>query len=206
MHADPPSRLLADLVAGPAESAWRELDLRYRSALTGFAERLGVSGVDAEEIAQDALAAFAKACRNGGYDPKSGALSAWMYALVRDRVRQHWRWRAVRGGERGESALGEVEDEDEGRLSNVWDAEWRAAILREALRRLRDESGIGARTLAVFDAVVLEGRDAATVGRDLGLNLNAVYQAKFRAAVRLRDIVAALERADHVEPAAEGLA
>lgn len=197
---DPPSRLLADLAAGRADSAWRELDSRYRAALVGFGERLGASPVDAEEIAQDSLAAFAKACRDGAYDPRRGSLSSWLYALVRDRVRQQWRWRAVRAGERGESALAQVEDDT--RLSRLWDDEWRAAILREALRRLREESGFGAKTLAAFEGLALEGRDAAAVGRDLGLTANAVHQAKFRAAERLRAIVAALERADHVEPVA----
>ena len=204
MTDDPPSRLLADLAAGAGESAWRELDARYRSALVGFAARLGASVTDAEEIAQDALAAFARACRAGTYDPRAGSLSGWLYALVRDRVRQHWRWRAVRAGERGESALGDVEDET--RLSGLWEHEWRAAILREALRRLREESGFSAKTLAAFEALALEGREAADVGRQLGMTANAVYQAKFRASERLRELVSALERADVVEPAAVGTA
>lgn len=201
MPVDPPSRLLADLAAGAAESAWRELDSRYRSALIGFALRLGASPTDAEEITQDSLAAFAKACRDGTYDPSGGALSGWLYALVRERVRERWRWYGVRGGQRGESALGDVEDDE--RMSNLWDAEWRAAILREGLRRLREESGLSVKTIAAFEGLVLDGRDAAELGRELGLTANAVYQAKFRASERLRTIVAALERADHVEAAAE---
>lgn len=200
MPDDPPSRLLADLAAGAAESAWREFDSRYRSALIGFALRLGVSFTDAEEITQDSLAAFAKACRGGTYDPRGGAVSGWLYALVRDRVRERWRWAAVRGGQRGESALGEVEDDE--RLSDLWDTEWRAAILRESLRRLREESGLSVKTIAVFEGLVLQGRDAEELGRELDLSTNAVYQAKFRAAERLRTIVAALERADHVEAGA----
>jgi RNA polymerase sigma-70 factor (ECF subfamily) len=153
---------------------------------------------DADEVAQDALAAFAEACRAGKYEPVSGGLSGWLFALVRDRVRTRWRRRAVRGPERGESALVDVADDVH--LSRVWEAEWRAAILREALRRLRDESGLGARTLAAFQGLALDGRDAAAVGAELGLTPNAVYQAKFRAAERLRDLTAALERADHIEP------
>ena len=189
---------MRDLAAGGAESAWREFDLRYRAALIGFAGRLGMDEVDADEIAQDALAAFSEACRAGTYEPAPSKLSGWLFALVRDRVRQRWRRRAVRGPERGESALDELADDSQ--LSHVWEAEWRAAILHEALRRLREESGLGARTLAAFEGLALEGRDAATVGAELGLSPNAVYQAKFRAAERLRELVAALERADHIEP------
>lgn len=193
---------MRDLAAGGGESAWRELDRRYRAALVGFALRLGMGVEDAEEIAQDALAVFAQACRAGTYEPGMGALSGWLFALVRDRVRQHWRRRAVRGPERGDSAF--VDLADDARLSHVWEAEWRAAILREALRRLREESGLGPRTLAAFQGLAMDGRDAATVGAELGLTANAVYQAKFRAAERLRELVAALERADHIEPLARG--
>jgi RNA polymerase sigma factor (sigma-70 family) len=191
-----PSRVLATLAARGDEAAWRELDQRYRSALTGFGERLGLSPADAEEVAQDALAALAEACRLDRFDAARARLSTWLYMLVRDRVVDRWRRRAARGPERGDSALGEVHDER--RLSAVWEERWRAAVLTEALRRLREESGLGERTLAAFTALALHGRDAASVGAELGLAPNAVYQAKFRASKRLREIVDELESADTI--------
>mgnify|MGYP002632509153 CR=1 FL=1 len=201
MRTNHPSRLLADLACEASGTAWAELDLRYRSALIGFAERLGASRVDAEEITQDSFAAFVGACRMGRYDPTAGSLSGWLFALVRDRVRQNWRRNAVRNVARGESALAEVEDD--AHLSEVWDAEWRGAILREGLRRLREESGLAPRSLAAFEGVALEGRDAGVLASELGMTVNAVYQAKFRALERLRVIVVALECADHVAAAGE---
>ncbi len=202
MLPDPPTRLLTDLARGHegdgmGETAWREFDGRYRAALMAFAQRLGVDRADAEEIAQDALVAFAMACRAGTVDPTAGTLAGWLFALVRDRVRNHWRQNAARRIERGASALAEIEDD--ARLSVLWDAEWRSAMLREGLRRLREESGLGDHTLAAFDGMVLDGRGAAAIGEELGLSVNAVYQAKFRASERLRSIIAALERADHME-------
>lgn len=199
-----PSRTLARLAAGGDEAAWRELDQRYRAPLTGFGERLGLAPADAEEVAQDALAAFAEACRAERYDPARGRLSSWLYTLVRDRVVDRWRQRAARGPERGASVLGELPDAR--RLTKAWEESWRAAVLAEALRRLREESGLGERTLAAFTAMALEGRDARSVGAELGLDANAVHQAKFRASKRLRELVAELEEADRigVDPSTEG--
>ncbi|MEZ6018161.1 MAG: sigma-70 family RNA polymerase sigma factor [Planctomycetota bacterium] len=191
-----PSRVLARLAAQGDEGAWHELDLRYRSALTAFGERLGLSAADAEEIAQDALSSLAEACGRGRFDPARVRLSSWLFMLVRDRVIDRWRKRAARGPERGDSVLGELQDER--RLSALWEESWRAALLAEALRRLREESGLGERTLAAFTALALEERDAASVGAALGLDVNAVYQAKFRASKRLREIVTALMDADRI--------
>ncbi|MEZ6017988.1 MAG: sigma-70 family RNA polymerase sigma factor [Planctomycetota bacterium] len=202
MTEDPPSRLLAELAVGGGESAWRELDARYRPGLQGFAARLGLLASDAEDVAQEVLTALAEACRDGAFVAGRGSLSAWLFAVARDRVRAHWRRAALRAGARGESALGRVPDE--AHLSDVWEAEWRAAILREALRRVRAEGAFGAGTLAAFQGLALEGRDAAAVGAELGLTANAVHQAKFRVAERLRAIVDALERADHVTPSGAG--
>jgi len=192
------SRALARLVTAGDPSAWRELDGRYRSALTQFGERLGMSPADADEVSQEALAAFAEACLKGRFDPGRTSLSSWLYRLVRDRVVERWRRRAVRGPERGESALEELPD-DAG-LSALWEEQWRKALLEEALDRLRADAGLGARTLAVFTALVLEGRDVASVGNELGLTANAVHQAKFRASQRLRALVSELEDADRVTP------
>jgi len=204
MDSEFQSRLLNDLAGEQGEHAWRELDRRYRGALSGFAQRLGLDAVDAEELAQETLVVLVEACRAGTYRAGSGSLSPWLYGVVRNRVKNLWRQRHARGAVRGESALDQVEDEV--RLSQLWEVEWRAAILREGLRRLREESGLGARTLAAFEGLALEGRDAAELGRELGLTANAVYQAKFRAAERLREVILALEHADHVDRPNEGSA
>ncbi|MDA1267275.1 MAG: hypothetical protein O2816_19510, partial [Planctomycetota bacterium] len=77
-------------------------------------------------------------------------------------------------------------------LAELFEDEWRRAILREGLRRL-EESRIDKTTLAVFQAVTLDAREVAEVAAEYGMSANAVYLAKFRCLERLRGVLSLVE-------------
>jgi RNA polymerase sigma-70 factor (ECF subfamily) len=184
--------LLTALEDPSDEPTWREFDGRYRGVLTGFAQRLGLGAEDAAEVAQEALAAFVEEYRRGRYDRERGRLRSWLFAITRDRVLRHRREAAKQKDWRGPSALEGVPDAND--LNEVWESEWREGLLREGVRLLEQNTGLGERTLRAFEGLALEGRDGAELARELEMTENAVYQAKSRAMERLREILSRLEQ------------
>jgi RNA polymerase sigma-70 factor (ECF subfamily) len=67
----------------------------------------------------------------------------------------------------------------------------RAMIVYAALEELRGE--IEDRTWQAFWRTTIEGQSAADVAVALGMKTGAIYQAKSRTLIRLREIVAAIE-------------
>ncbi len=185
------SMLLAALTDPSDEPTWREFDQRYRGVLTGFARRFGLDEEDAGEVAQETLAAFVDQYRSGRYERDRGRLRSWLFAITRDRVLRHLQKAAKCQDWRGESAIEQLPDEHD--QSEIWDQEWRRSVLAEGMRQLEQTAGLGERTLRAFEGLALEGRDGAELARELKMTENALYQAKFRAMQRLREILSRLD-------------
>ena len=134
---------------------------------------------------------FVEEYRQGRYDRSRGRLRSWLFGIARARVARTKRDLAKNAGWRGESAIEDQPDDDH--LEELWEAEWRRAILREALRQLRSGSYQEEKTLQAFEALALQGRPVAEVAAELDMTTNAVYVAKFRTMERLREVLARLE-------------
>jgi RNA polymerase sigma-70 factor (ECF subfamily) len=179
--------LLARLRDGADAEAWREFDDRYRELLFAFARRRGLQPADAEDVAQDVLAAAHRAMPTFAYDPARGSFRGWLKtAAVRAVIK-------LRRG--GRDALAHPTEElDPGggaavdsAAEEAWTAEWRRYHLRLATAKARRE--FRPETMRVFEAVALDRRPAADVAAAYGLSLDAVYQAKSRVTARIREFV-----------------
>ncbi|MEW6071108.1 MAG: sigma-70 family RNA polymerase sigma factor [Planctomycetota bacterium] len=187
------SVLLQELLDPSREGGWREFDARYRPVLLAFARRCGLAEADADDVAQETLVRLVADLRAGRYDPARGRLRAWIFGICRTRVADLLRTRGRRREERGESALQEQGQENED-LDGVFEAEWRAAMLREALRALREETRTEPKNVRVLELLLLEGRDVAATAAALGLTPAAVYLAKHRILRRLRVLMEQFEK------------
>lgn len=183
--------LLDGLLRGGDEGAWAEFVLRYRPIVVAFARRLGLGDADAEDAAQETLARFLRAYREGQYDRNRGRLRAWIVGIARHCVADARRRRREVAAGSEISALAELEDEH--RLSELWDSEHRREVLRQALLRVRRDSRIEPRTIEAFERVALAEEPPAAVAASLGLTLNDVYVAKHRVTTRLRETILAVE-------------
>lgn len=87
-----------------------------------------------------------------------------------------------------------------GRATNPQAAEdetaWRESLLEIALRQLLSDSTIHERTRLVFARVAVNGEKPDDVAAAFGIARNAVDQMKSRMMARLKELVAALEKAD----------
>jgi len=76
------------------------------------------------------------------------------------------------------------------------DEEWRHSLLEIALQQLLADESIHERTRLVFARVAVNGEKPDAVAAAFGIARNAVDQMKSRMMARLRELVAALEKAD----------
>lgn len=199
----PPTRTTTRLIEqlrDPANAvAWTSFDQRYRPVLIRFARSLGFGPEAAAEVAQQALVEFVFAYRAGRYSRERGRLSSWLLGIVRNVAARAWRSRRAAAGD---VALTEVAAPlpEEARLTQIWEREREAALLIEALARLRQSTRAKEHTLRAFELAALRGVPAAEVAAQCGIDVDTVYVIKNRFTKRLREIVReltdAFERGD----------
>jgi RNA polymerase sigma-70 factor (ECF subfamily) len=169
------------------QTVWAQYVDRYRPMIVGYCARLGVAAHDAEDIAQEALVAFARRYRAGDYDRTRGRLRAWLFGMVHTEIA---RWRRARGrrqeqpGASPTGTLSAVPDQD--RLAALWEEEWRAAVVGQCTALARAE--VGEKTFAAFELFACQGWPAKRVAEHLGTSESAVFVAKHRVLRRIREL------------------
>jgi RNA polymerase sigma-70 factor (ECF subfamily) len=193
------STILNRLCAGSDDEAWTQLAARFRRPLVSFAQDVGVSATDAEDVAQETLTALVSGLRAGKYDRSKGRLSDWLFGIAW-RQAMNARRRAVR---RRQGQLQKGENTDllslaaaEENLTRVWETHWERAMLNECLRIAERE--FEPATFHAFQMVVGLGRAPGVVATDLGITVKSVYNAKHRVIKRIRELRTQLEEAVEV--------
>jgi len=184
--------LLGRLAGAATEADWRRLFDLYRPLLGAWLARAGVTGADADDLAQEVMLVVVREVpafeRRG-----PGAFRGWLRAVLAHRLRDHFRRRQHRPVATGDSAflerLGELEAPDSA-LSRLWDLEHDRALADKALRLVQGD--FASPTWQAFRRQVLDGAPAAAVAEELGLSLNAALLAKSRVLKRLRAELAGL--------------
>jgi RNA polymerase sigma-70 factor (ECF subfamily) len=183
------STLLRNLRDFEDDAAWRRVVERFRPPIARFARDVGVSPADAEDVAQETLAAFAKGLRAGKYDRERGRLSAWLFGIAYHRAARQRRRDAREPEREDEAAAAEIPDERW--ASTAWDRRWQAHVLQESIRQARRE--FAAETFRAFELVVVRQRSPAEAAAEIGVPVKAVYNAKHRVLRRIRALSGALE-------------
>lgn len=187
------STVLHDLRDFHNRGAWDQFVLRFRIPVVRFARSVGLAEIDAEDVAQEALAAFAESFREGKYDRDRGRLSQWLFGIAYRKILDHRR-KAARGPAAGSSAFDALAAEhlpDEAALTQSWDLEWEQALLEQCLEQVRRE--VEPNTYRAFELTVRENIDAAVAAEQLGVNVKLVYNAKHRILKRIRELRSELE-------------
>jgi RNA polymerase sigma-70 factor, ECF subfamily len=156
----------ADLLEGIARedrAAFAELFRRYAVRVKAFMIRGGAADADADEIAQEVMAAIWR--RAASFDPARASPATWIFAIARNRRIDMLR-RQRRPVPDPEDPLFQPEPEPAA-FDAVSVAE-REARLRAAL------AGLGAEQRAVLIAAFYEGLSHAEIAERLGLPLGTV--------------------------------
>jgi RNA polymerase sigma-70 factor (ECF subfamily) len=174
------------------QTVWAQYVGRYLPLIVGYCGRLGLAAHDAEDVAQEALLAFARRYRAGDYDRERGRLRAWLFGMVHTEIAR-WR-RAHARQERQQVAAGTIEPADvpdHDRLAAMWEEEWRDAVLRQCTADVKRE--VGEKTFAAFELFACQGWPAKRVAEHLGTSEGAVFVAKHRVLRRIRKLHPELE-------------
>jgi RNA polymerase sigma-70 factor (ECF subfamily) len=193
MHTVTSTSLLRGLREAGNEQVWTAFVQRYQPLLVSFVKRLGVRDTDAEDVAQESLIAFLTGYRKGLYDPEKGRLRTWLLAITTNKARD-FRRRAprdrARGGVSETTALLDAIPDDAS-MSEIWEAEWRAAVLKACIDELRHQ--VEPVTLEAFELYALKEWPAMKVAEHLGITRNAVFLAKSRLLARLKEMQLRME-------------
>ncbi len=177
------------------EAAWVRLCERYRPILVAVIRRSGTPEADLDDVAQETLAVILGKFRRGEYDPSKGRLKSWLLGIALNKIREFRRKRRRQSEQTFESgsATGFWDRIPDTRdLTDVFEQEWQAGLLGEALRQVRLQVDAG--TFEAFKLYAIDGREPEDVAAHLGMAREAVYNAKSRVLVRLRRIREELDR------------
>jgi len=201
VHTRTTTRLIEDLRNPANAEAWSRFDGRYRPVLISFARKLGFGEDAAVELAQQTLAEFARAYRDGRYQREQGRLSSWLIGIARNVGSGMRRKRRARVRDAGAGVVGAVvggdtviggvaaDLPDEQQMTRIWAKEREQAILAEAMGILRDSTRTDANTIRAFELFALRGVPAEEVAAQCEIAVDSVYVIKNRLTKRLREIV-----------------
>jgi RNA polymerase sigma-70 factor (ECF subfamily) len=166
--------------------AWRQFVELYAPLVYRFARRKGLQDADAADLTQDVLRGVHSGVQRLEYDPQRGSFRRWLFTLAHRRLCDFLsrRGRGVRGsGDSAVQALLEAQAAPE--ETAAWEGEFRRRLFAWAAARVREQ--VSASTWQAFWLTAIEGQSGKEVARQLGLSPAAVYLAKSRVMVRLKE-------------------
>ncbi|KPK61772.1 MAG: hypothetical protein AMK73_07805 [Planctomycetes bacterium SM23_32] len=184
-----PSLLLRLRDPRDAES-WREFAELYGPLVLRYLRRIGVSGDDAPDVAQEVMQIVLKQMPRFDYDPAKGTFRGWLYTVTTNRARRFFarqrRRPPARGGTSNVEMVEGLPDAGAG-MEEKWEREWQVRCLQAAIATVRPR--VKGTTWRAFEMAVLEDRPPAEVARELGMSIGQVYVSKSRVLKRLSEAV-----------------
>jgi len=182
--------LLARLGDARDADAWARFVELYAPPIYRFARCNGLQDADAADLTQDVLRNVSGAFRRGGFDAKLGSFRAWLFTVVRNRLRdlQTSPKRRERGA--GDTAtldrLGAIPDAI-AEPGELWDQECERQMFAWAAEKVR--ARFAPASWQAFWRTAVEGERGPDVAKDLGLTVAAVYLAKGRVMAAIKEQV-----------------
>jgi RNA polymerase sigma-70 factor (ECF subfamily) len=176
------------------QTAWGQFVQRYQPVLIRFAQKAGLPLADAEDAAQETLLAFSSAYRQGRYDRDRGRLRSWLMGIAKNKILHlHRRKGREINVNESHSKTGVIEGAPDDRsMSEMWETEWRQAVLKACMDEVRDE--VEPTTMQSFELIMIRQWSAEKVAVELGMTVNAVNKAKRRVTSRMREVYQRLEK------------
>jgi RNA polymerase sigma-70 factor, ECF subfamily len=189
------SSLLQRVKAWDSE-AWRRLVRLYAPLLYRWCRQSGLQADDAADVAQEVFLAVATHVADFRRDRPGDSFRGWLLAITRNKIRDHFRHGLGQGegGTDAQERLAQVaEGPSDSSLEMPRDRDG-GYLERRALELVH--AGIEERTWQAFWRLTVTGESVAEVAKDLGMNVRAVYEAKYRVLRRIRRELGELLEAD----------
>ncbi len=177
-------------IRGQTPEAWQRLVDLYGPMVYHWCRQSSLRAEDAADVVQEVFAAAARGVADFHRDQPGDSFSAWLRTITRNKIRDYFRRRqgkaVAKGGTQAQQqimAIPEPPDPDEP-PTQTEQAEDRSLLSHRALELVRAE--FEDRTWQAFWLVAVEERSPADVADELDMTLHAVYKAKSRVLIRLR--------------------
>ncbi len=173
--------------------AWQEFVTRYGRLVLHWARRWGLSGSDAQDVAQEVLLVLVRQIRSFRYDPQR-RFRSWLKTIVMrtcSRLRQSELRPEVNGtgGTLHARLLESVEAREN--LALLLERFADREVLELAVQRVKLR--VQPTTWAAFERLAIERRPGLVVARELGLKLSWIYVARHKVQRMLREELDKLE-------------
>ena len=176
--------------------AWARFVEIYGPLIYGFVRKRGLQDADAVDLVQDVLRSVAGAISRLEYDPARGKFQAWLFTIVKNRLRNTLKVQARRESGSGDSAVAEQLANEPG--PDDWQVQWEAdhqqRLFGWASEQVQAE--VEDRTWQAFRKTAVDGASGKEVARELNMSVAAVYLAKSRVMARLKELVQEAEATD----------
>jgi RNA polymerase sigma-70 factor, ECF subfamily len=189
------SSTLLDQLRANRPEAWERFVRLYSPIVYRWCRHSGLTPDDSADILQDVLSAVMLHLTDFHRDKSQDSFSAWLAAITRNKVRDHFRRRRgkaeARGGSTAQRKIAEIAEYAEPSEESIRpDAESAALLSRRVLEMIRTE--FETCTWEAFWRVTVQDQHAAQVAEDLRISIPAVYMAKSRVLRRLRQVMSEL--------------
>ena len=184
----PTSETLLNGLIENDQSAWARLYRDYEPWVADFlAEKYGLARADIDEVVNDTLLALVKIMPTYEYDKDGkGAFHSLVLKIAVNKTKDLFDKRR-RYAERIKTFS---------EIPVVSEKDWRREVFNIALRRVFADETIQQSTKIAFRRYVQLGEPADVVAKELGLEVNALYQIKNRIKQRISEEVKLIQEAD----------
>jgi RNA polymerase sigma factor (sigma-70 family) len=176
-------------------AAWAQFVEVYAPLVYGYVRKRGLQDADAADLTQACLRQVAAHIGTLDYDPQIGAFRAWLFTIVRNKLRDFGgRKRELGTGASGVQHMLEQLPAPEPDEAGEWEREYRRSLLAWAAEQVKPL--VQETTWGAFWHTAVEGRSGKDVAQMLGLTPAAVYLAKNRVMAKLRARIRELQDED----------
>jgi RNA polymerase sigma-70 factor (ECF subfamily) len=192
MSEAPPTRpsLLLRLRDHRDREAWAQFVDLYAPLLYGYLRKRGLQDADAADLTQACLRQVVVHVGSLEYDPGRGSFRAWLFTIVRNRLRDFRdrpRHLYQGSGDARRQRLLENQVAPAADESAQWEREWQRGLLAWAAEQVRPQ--VHEATWQAFWQTAVEDRSGKEVAAALGMTVTAVYLARSRVMARLRALI-----------------
>jgi len=167
-------------------AAWGEFVELYAPLVFRQARQSGFQDADAADVTQEVFRAVAAAISQFQYDSRRGEFRGWLYRITQNKLRDAAALRRVTGS--GDTAVHDLLNKQPAtEPPDTWDREFRERLLAWAYDQVRARCEPA--TWQAFWLTAVDGQTGEAAATQLGLSIGAVYVARSRVLVRLKEIL-----------------
>jgi RNA polymerase sigma factor (sigma-70 family) len=172
-----------------AGDSWTEFAAVYDALIFAWLRQQSIADSDADDIRQEVMQTVVAEIGRFDHNGRPGAFRNWLRQITANRMRRLWQQRQRRKADSTGADIGELAEQledDQSRLTHVWDADHDRFVLNRLLGMLVGR--FSQKSLAAFRRLAIGQEDPAAVSADLGMTLGAARVAQHRVLKALKEL------------------